>query len=309
MYKSGFVAVVGRPNVGKSTLINKIIGKTVAITSRHAGTTQKNIIGIYNKANVQIIFIDTPGFAKPRKVLGQRLNQSVAQATSDADIIAFCSPADEKIGPGDKTIINRFINKTNNKLTNLTSTNQPPQNPKELNTKKLAIITKIDKISKTNLIDKIISLDKLQIFDDIIPISVFNQDNLNELMSYLKKSLPAGSKYYDTQVYTTENQNSIISELIRQEILQGLNDELSHSVAVKINDESDEKNILATIFIERNSQKGIIIGKNGARLGNIRRRAKRAIKQNFLTIDNLKLKIKVAKNWQQDTKFLTNLGL
>ncbi|MDR2799069.1 MAG: GTPase Era [Bifidobacteriaceae bacterium] len=293
-FKSGFVSIVGRPNTGKSTLVNAIIGKRIAIVSKHSGTTQRNVKGIYNSPDSQIIFIDTPGFARPRKTLGVRLNDSVHEGISDSDIVIFCTPADEKIGPGDKKIIESFLEKNHRK--------------------KIVCITKVDKISKNSLINKIVEVDNLKVFDEIIPVTAkSNQDNssnLDELINLISAALPAGPKYYDSADYSAEGELTFISELIRQEILQGLEDELMHSVAVLVDDDFvKEEEIRATIFVERDSQKGIIIGKKGANLGKIRRKALRAIKKEFENVESLNLKVKVAKNWQKDTKMLERFSI
>ncbi|MDR2748772.1 MAG: GTPase Era [Bifidobacteriaceae bacterium] len=298
-FKSGFVSIVGRPNVGKSTLVNAIIGKRVAIVSKHSGTTQRNVKGIYNSKGSQIVFIDTPGFARPRKTLGVRLNDSVHEGISDSDIVIFCTPADEKIGPGDKKIIDSFLDKNSRK--------------------KIACITKADKISKDALINKIVEVDSLNVFDEIVPVTAKgNPDvkesqenqNLNELLDLITSALPNGPKYYDSTDYSTEDELTFASELIRQEVLQGLQDELMHSVAVLVDDDIVKANEMrATIFVERDSQKGIVIGKKGANLGNIRRRSLRALKKEFENVESLNLKVKVAKNWQKDTKMLERFSI
>ncbi|MDR3151901.1 MAG: GTPase Era [Bifidobacteriaceae bacterium] len=311
MFKSGFVSFVGRPNVGKSTLLNKLVGQRVSIVSKHPGTTQRTVSGIYNSDSSQIIFIDTPGYAKPRRNLGARLNDSVSNGASQAEIIVFCCPADEKIGPGDRHILKKFFSSESSRKTSDKIKFREPE--------KIAVITKIDAVSKDDLINKIIELDQLEIdqidslpekiFSEIIPVSAKNNDNLSELISLLENFLPEAEKYYETKIISLENENITISELIRQEILQTLKDELIHSVAVTLDEESDEKNIRAIIFVERPSQKQIIIGKGGSRIGNIRRLAKRSIKKQFPDVQSLQLRVKVAPNWQQNTKYFERFSI
>ncbi|MDR3116923.1 MAG: GTPase Era [Bifidobacteriaceae bacterium] len=316
MFKSGFVSFVGRPNVGKSTLLNKIIGQRVSIVSKHPGTTQRTVSGIYNSANSQIVFIDTPGYAKPRRNLGVRLNDSVSGGVSQADIIIFCVPVNEKIGPGDLRILKNFFV---SKVFVSKGLRKIPADPKFSEIKKIAVITKADTVGKDALLNKIIELDQLKIdptddfqekiFAEIVPVSAKSGYNLTELISLLKELLPNGPKYYDVNSISLENENITISELVRQEVLNDLKDELMHSVAVTLDEESDNQNIKAVIFVERDSQKQIIIGKKGSKIGNIRRSAKRSIKKQFPEVKSLQLRVKVAPNWQQNTKYFEKFSI
>ncbi|GGF40755.1 GTPase Era [Subtercola lobariae] len=292
-FRAGFVSFVGRPNVGKSTLTNALVGEKVAITSSKPQTTRRAIRGIVHRADGQLILVDTPGMHRPRTLLGERLNAVVQDTLGDVDVIGFCVPADEKLGPGDK-----FINE------------QLDAFPRA---KKIAIVTKIDATSRPAVAEALLAVSQLRDWEAIIPISSTSNLQLDILTAELIKLLPKSEKLYPDDQKTDEGIEARVSELIREAALEGVQDELPHSIAVTIDDmiERDDRDLIeiyANLFVERDSQKGIIIGKSGARLGEVGARARASIepllgKQVFLSI-----RVKVAKDWQRDAKQLGRLG-
>ena len=292
-FRAGFVSFVGRPNVGKSTLTNALVGEKVAITSSKPQTTRRAIRGIANYPNGQLILVDTPGMHRPRTLLGERLNSIVQTTLGDVDVVAFCMPADEKIGPGD-----RYINE------------QLDSFPRA---KKVAIVTKIDATSRPQVAAQLLAVSGLREWEAIIPVSAASRLQLDTLAVELIKLLPVSEALYPADAVTEEGLESRISELVREAVLEGVEDELPHSIAVTIDDiiERDDKDLLeiyANLFVERDSQKGIIIGHQGSRLADVGARARAEIeplvgKQVFLSI-----RVKVAKDWQRDPKLLGRLG-
>ncbi|MEF2976517.1 GTPase Era [Subtercola sp. YIM 133946] len=292
-FRAGFISFVGRPNVGKSTLTNALVGEKVAITSSKPQTTRRAIRGIVHRPDGQLILVDTPGMHRPRTLLGERLNSVVQDTLGDVDVIGFCVPADEKLGPGDK-----FINE---QLDNF---------PRA---KKVAIVTKIDAASRPAVAEALLAVSQLRDWEAIIPISSTSNLQLDILTAELIRLLPESDKLYPDDQKTDEGLESRVSELIREAALEGVQDELPHSIAVTIDDmiERDDRDLVeiyANLFVERDSQKGIIIGKSGARLGEVGARARASIeplvgKQVFLSI-----RVKVAKDWQRDAKQLGRLG-
>ena len=292
-FRAGFVSFVGRPNVGKSTLTNALVGEKVAITSSKPQTTRRAIRGIAHFPNGQLILVDTPGMHRPRTLLGERLNSIVQTTLGDVDVVAFCMPADEKIGPGD-----RYINE------------QLDSFPRA---KKVAIVTKIDATSRPQVAAQLLAVSELREWEAIIPVSAASRIQLDTLAVELIKLLPVSEALYPADVVTEEGLESRISELVREAVLEGVEDELPHSIAVTIDDiiERDDKDLLeiyANLFVERDSQKGIIIGHQGSRLADVGARARAQIeplvgKQVFLSI-----RVKVAKDWQRDPKQLGRLG-
>lgn len=292
-YRAGFVSFVGRPNVGKSTLTNALVGEKVAITSSKPQTTRRAIRGIAHQKNGQLVLVDTPGMHRPRTLLGERLNSIVQTTLGDVDVVGFCIPADEKIGPGD-----RYINE------------QLDSFPRA---KKVAIVTKIDAASRTAVAAQLLAVSELREWEAIIPVSATSHIQLDTLASELIKLLPLSEPLYPADAVTEEGLEARISELIREAVLEGVEDELPHSIAVTIDDivERDDKDLVevyANLFVERDSQKGIIIGHQGSRLADVGTRARREIeplvgKQVFLS-----LRVKVAKDWQRDPKQLGRLG-
>ena len=292
-FRAGFVSFVGRPNVGKSTLTNALVGEKVAITSSKPQTTRRAIRGIAHFPNGQLILVDTPGMHRPRTLLGERLNSIVQTTLGDVDVVAFCMPADEKIGPGD-----RYINE------------QLDSFPRA---KKVAIVTKIDATSRPQVAAQLLAVSELREWEAIIPVSATSRIQLDTLAAELIKLLPVSEALYPADAVTEEGLESRISELVREAVLEGVEDELPHSIAVTIDDiiERDDKDLLeiyANLFVERDSQKGIIIGHQGSRLADVGARARAEIeplvgKQVFLSI-----RVKVAKDWQRDPKQLGRLG-
>ena len=292
-YRAGFVSFVGRPNVGKSTLTNALVGQKVAITSSKPQTTRRAIRGIAHSRAGQLILVDTPGMHRPRTLLGERLNAIVQSTLAEVDVIGFCIPADEKIGPGD-----RFINE------------QLESFPRA---KKVAIVTKIDATSRPSVAAQLLAVSELREWEAIVPISATSRIQLDVLTTQLIRLLPRSDALYPPDTITEESLEDRISELIREAVLEGVEDELPHSIAVTVDDiivrdDKDLVEIYANLFVERDSQKGIIIGHQGSRLADVGARARIEIepligKQVFLS-----LRVKVAKDWQRDAKQLGRLG-
>ncbi|MCS5714358.1 GTPase Era [Herbiconiux sp. CPCC 205716] len=292
-FRAGFVTFVGRPNVGKSTLTNALVGEKVAITSPKPQTTRQTIRGIVHDPAGQLILVDTPGMHRPRTLLGERLNSLVQSTLGDVDVIGFCLPADEKLGPGD-----RFINE------------QLDQYPKA---KKVAIVTKIDSASKQQVGEQLLAISELRDWETVIPVSATSRIQLDVLTSELIRLLPRSERLYPDDQYTDEGIESRIAELIREAALEGVRDELPHSIAVTIDDmrQRDDKEIVeiyANLFVERDSQKGIIIGPKGSRLGEVGARARAEIEPLLDSQVYLNIRVKVAKDWQRDPKLLGRLG-
>ena len=292
-FRAGFVSFVGRPNVGKSTLTNALVGEKVAITSSKPQTTRRAIRGIVHRDAGQLIIVDTPGMHRPRTLLGERLNSIVQDTLGDVDVIGFCVPANEKIGPGDKYI-----------------SEQLDSFPRA---KKVAIVTKIDAASRPAVAEQLQAVSALRDWDAIIPISSVGKLQLDIITDELIKLMPKSAALYPSDAVTDEGIESRISELIREAVLEGVEDELPHSIAVTIDDmiERDDKDLLeiyANLFVERDSQKGIIIGAKGARLQEVGARARREIETLLGRQVFLSLRVKVAKEWQRDAKQLGRLG-
>jgi len=292
-FRAGFVSFVGRPNVGKSTLTNALVGEKVAITSSKPQTTRRAIRGIVHHATGQLVIVDTPGMHRPRTLLGERLNSIVQDTLGDVDVIGFCVPANEKIGPGDKYI-----------------SEQLDSFPRA---KKVAIVTKIDATSRPAVAEQLQAVSELRDWDAIIPVSSTGKVQLDIIAEELIKLMPLSPALYPLDAVTDEGIESRIAELIREAVLEGVEDELPHSIAVTVDEmtEREDKDLVeiyANLFVERDSQKGIIIGHKGERLQDVGARARVQIeklvgKQVFLSI-----RVKVAKDWQRDPKQLGRLG-
>ena len=292
--RSGFVTFVGRPNVGKSTLTNALVGEKVAITSPKPQTTRRAIRGIVNRPGGQLVVVDTPGIHKPRTLLGQRLNDLVEQVLGDVDVIGFCVPAIEKVGPGDRRIAE--------------SLGGYPR------AKKVAIVTKTDAASRDEITERLMEVDALrEDWDAVIPISALTRDQLDVLSDELLSLMPEGPALYEEGVTTDESLEDRIAEIIREAALEGVRDELPHSIAVTIEDiapreGTDLTDVYANIVVERDSQKAIIIGHKGTRLADVGRRARAGIEPLVGTRVFLSLHVRVAKEWQRDPKQLRRLG-
>ncbi|MEZ2120829.1 GTPase Era [Corynebacterium sp. CCM 9203] len=295
-FRSGFVSFVGRPNTGKSTLTNALVGEKIAITANQPETTRHPIRGIVHRPDAQIIVVDTPGLHRPRTLLGERLNEMVKETYSDVDVIGITVPADEKIGPGDRWILDA-VKKVAPKTTIL------------------GIVTKVDKVSRDSVAVQLMALHEMLGGDcEVIPVSAQSGEQLDVLVDVLTGVLPEGPKFYPDDHVTDDDRNTRMSELIREAALAGLKDELPHSVAVEIDEvlpneeRPDVLDIHAVLYVERPGQKDIIIGKDGRRLGRIIHNSRKEIIELIGQNIYLDLRIKVLKNWQSDPKALGRLG-
>ncbi|WP_353113329.1 GTPase Era [Microbacterium sp.] len=292
--RSGFVTFVGRPNVGKSTLTNALVGEKIAITSAKPQTTRRAIRGIVNRPDGQLVIVDTPGIHKPRTLLGERLNDLVEQVLGDVDVIGFCVPATEKVGPGDRRIA--------------ASLDGYPR------AKKIAIVTKTDAADKDDVVERLMEVDSLrEDWAAVIPLSSITRDQLDVLADEVLSLMPEGPALYEEGVVTDESLEDRIAEIIREAALEGVRDELPHSIAVVVDDiarreDSDLTDVHASIVVERDSQKAIIIGRKGARLRDVGATARAGIEPLIGTRVFLGLHVRVAKEWQRDPKQLGRLG-
>lgn len=288
--KSGFIALVGRPNVGKSTLLNAIMGRKIAITSDKPQTTRNIIQGIYTDDDSQMIFIDTPGIHKPKNRLGKILNKEAYISMDDVDIILFLVDITENLGKGDKFIIDLFKN-----------TSKPV----------ILVINKIDRLPKSEILHKIEEYKDLYDFDEIVPVSAVKGDNIDRLISVLKGKLTDNIKYYEDDVVTNVSNSFMISEIIREKILELTHEEVPHSVNVVTEDISYDKNIVnikAMIVIDRENLKRIIIGKQGTMIKEIGRRARIEIEELLGKKVYLELFVKVIEKWRDREKYLNEIG-
>jgi len=293
-FRSGFATFVGRPNVGKSTLTNALVGEKVAITSEKPQTTRRAIRGIVNRADGQLVIVDTPGIHRPRTLLGERLNNLVDQVLGDVDVIGFCVPATEKVGPGDRRIAE--------------SLSGYPR------ARKIAIVTKTDAATRDQITQRLLEVDALrEDWASVIPLSAAAGEQLEILVSELIGMMPDGPPLYGEGIVTDESLDDRIAEIIREAALEGVRDELPHSIAVTVEDiaareGTDLTDIYANIVVERDSQKGIIIGPKGSRLADVGARARAGIEPLVGTRVFLSLRVRVAKEWQRDPKQLGRLG-
>lgn len=293
-HRSGFVTFVGRPNVGKSTLTNALVGEKIAITSEKPQTTRRAIRGIVNRPAGQLVVVDTPGLHRPRTLLGQRLNDLVEDVLGDVDVIAFCAPATEKVGPGDRRIAE--------------SLNGYPR------ARKVAVVTKTDAASREQITERLIEVDALrEDWDAVIPLSALTGEQLGVLGDELLALMPTGPALYDADVVTDETTEDRIAEIIREAALGDAREELPHSIAVVVQDisereDSDLTDVFADIVVERDSQKAIIIGRKGARLRDVGAASRAGIEQLLGRRVYLSLHVRVAKEWQRDPKQLGRLG-
>ena len=288
--KSGFIALVGRPNVGKSTLLNTIMGRKIAITSDKPQTTRNIIQGIYTDDDSQMIFIDTPGIHKPKNRLGKILNKEAYISMDDVDIILFLVDITENLGKGDKFIIDLFKN-----------TSKPV----------ILVINKIDRLPKSEILHKIEEYKDLYDFDEIVPVSAVKGDNIDRLISVLKGKLTDNIKYYEDDVVTNVSNSFMISEIIREKILELTHEEVPHSVNVVTEDISYDKNVVnikAMIVIDRENLKRIIIGKQGTMIKEIGRRARIEIEELLGKKVYLELFVKVIEKWRDREKYLNEIG-
>ncbi|MGW6195236.1 GTPase Era [Kribbella sp. NPDC055110] len=301
-FKSGFACFVGRPNAGKSTLTNALVGKKIVITSSKPQTTRHAVRGIVHRPDAQLILVDTPGLHKPRTLLGERLNDLVKTTWAEVDVIAVCLPASDKIGPGD-----RFL---------------AAEAAKVAKTPKVALATKADLVEPDRMVEHLADIQALGEtsgieWASIVPVSATSGYQVDLVADELVKLLPVGFPLYPDGDVTDEPEETLVAELIREAALEGVRDELPHSIAVTIDemnlreDRPEDKPLLdiyANIFLERESQKGIVIGHKGARLREVGAAARRQIEALLGTPVYLDLHVKIAKNWQTDAKNLRKLG-
>jgi GTP-binding protein Era len=296
-FRSGFVCLVGRPNTGKSTLTNALVGAKVAITANQPQTTRHTIRGIVHRPDFQIVLVDTPGLHRPRTLLGKRLNLLVRDTYSQVDVIGLCIPADETIGPGDRWIYEQIREVA----------------PR---TTLVVIVTKIDKVAKDRVAQQLMAVHELvgDSAAEIVPVSAIRGDQVDVLIDLLAAQLPPGPAFYPDGELTDEPEETLMAELIREAALEGVRDELPHSLAVVIEDvesregRDDLIDVRAILYVERDSQKGIVIGKGGARLKEVGTVARLQIEKLLGTKVYLDLRVKIAKNWQRDPKQLGRLG-
>ncbi|KAI92211.1 GTPase Era [Spiroplasma melliferum] len=288
--KSGFVAIVGRPNVGKSTLLNTILNNKVAIVTAKAQTTRNRIQGIYNDQESQIVFMDTPGIHKAHHEMGKFMNKVALSATKAADVILFLAPANERIGDNDRYIIKAL---------------------QERAIPIVLVVTKIDLVSKGDLMVKIAEWEKIHQFTAVIPVSAVKHKNLETLLILLKTHLEVGPQYYPDDMLTDQPEKFLIREIIREKILLLTEDEIPHSVAIlidKIEDQPQLLKIMASICVERDSQKGIIIGKQGRLIKKIGTQARLELEQILGTKIFLELFVKVVDKWRDKPSMIARLG-
>ena len=290
-FKSGFVAIVGRPNVGKSTFMNYVLGQKIAIMSDKAQTTRNKIQGVYTKDDAQIVFLDTPGIHKPKHELGEFMVKSAYSALKEVDAVLFMVNVSEKRGPGDDFIIEKL---------------------KGIKTPIFLVLNKIDLVTPEVLLERVESYKDALDFAGVFPISVLQGNNVNELMEGLINALPEGPQYYPADQITDHPEYFVVSELIREKILQLTQEEIPHSVAVTVDkmqkDEFDKVHVYVNIIVERKSQKGIIIGKGGRLLKEIGTRARRDIQQLLGNKVYLELWVKVEKDWRKRKSNLQEYG-
>ena len=293
-FRSGFACFVGRPNVGKSTLMNALVGAKVAITSSRPQTTRRAIRGIVTRPDAQLIIVDTPGLHRPRTLLGERLDSLVRSTLAEVDAIGFCVPATERIGPGDKYLAGELAGLDG--------------------TPAVAVVTKTDQASRQQVAAQLAAVGQLGSFADIVPVSAVSGFQLGVLADVLVSHLPEGRPLYTGGELTDEPEQLLVAELIREAILEGVRDELPHSIAVVVEEMSpregrdDLVDVYAVMYVERPSQKAIVIGARGARLKEVGSRARQQIEALLGTRVYLDLRIKIAKDWQRDPKQLRRLG-
>ncbi|SED98479.1 GTPase Era [Ruania alba] len=296
-HRAGFVCVVGRPNAGKSTLTNALVGQKVAITSGRPQTTRHVIRGIVHRDDTQLILVDTPGVHRPRTLLGERLNELVIGTLAEVDAIAFCLPADQKVGPGDRYIAARLA---------------------EARTPVVAVATKSDAVGRPRLTEHLLQVAELGEWADVIPVAAPTGYQLDELVEVFRSHMPQSPPLYPDGELTDEPEHVMVAELVREAALDGVREELPHSLAVVVEEivprerpAKDGRELLdvrVNLFVERDSQKAIVIGTRGSRLREVGTRARRGIEALLGAAVYLDLHVKVAKDWQRDPKHLQRLG-
>ena len=290
-FKSGFVAVVGRPNVGKSTLINALIDDKIVIVSDKAQTTRNRIVCVYTDEKKQIVFMDTPGIHKPKHKLGEFMVDQAVDSLREVEAVLFVVAANEKRGPGDNFVIEQL---------------------RKVNVPVFLIVNKIDTMEKQDLLEAIVSYENSYPFEAVVPISAKEKDNIEEVVNLLEKHLPEGPKYFPDDMITDQPERLIISDIVREKILLQTHDEIPHAIAVDVDEMKTRDDgttyIRATIYVERDSQKGIIIGKQGSMLKLIGKQARADIERLLATKVFLDVWVKVKKDWRNKSGMLSELG-
>ena len=292
MFKSGFVSIVGRPNVGKSTLMNNVVGEKIAIMSDKPQTTRNTIQAVYTDEEAQVVFLDTPGIHKPKNKLGEFMVKSATDAFKNVDLVLFVVDESKKIGPGDRKIIDDL---------------------KNIKTPVVLVLNKIDQLNEEELFDLMKMYNAEGVFEQIVPISALKGRNINELLKVIKSHLEEGPQYFPDYMITDQPERVLVSELIREKVLHYIHDEVPHGVAVEIERMKSRKDkeivdISAVIYCERDSHKGIIIGKNGRKLKGIGKSARADIELLLGSQANLQLLVKVKENWRNLQNYVSNFG-
>jgi GTPase len=290
-YRAGFGCFVGRPNAGKSTLTNAIIGQKIAITSPKPQTTRHVIRAVLHRPDAQLVLVDTPGLHRPRTLLGERLNDLVRQTWSEVDVIGLCIPANEPVGRGDRFISGELA---------------------ELKATVLAVVTKADLVDRARLAEQLVAVSELGDFAEIVPVSAVTGDGIDTLVTTMIRYLPPSPQLYPDDMLTDDPEQVMVAELIREAALEGVREELPHSIAVVVEEMIPQgenlTKIYADVYVERSSQKAIVIGARGSRLKAVGVRARQSIEELLGTRVYLDLHVRVAKDWQRDPKQLRKLG-
>jgi GTP-binding protein Era len=293
-FRSGFACLTGRPNVGKSTLTNALVGAKVAITSDRPQTTRRVIRGIVHRPDAQLVLVDTPGLHRPRTLLGERLDSLVRSTLTEVDVIGFCVPAPDSVGPGDKYLARELAALKNTPV--------------------VAIVTKADQAPAERVAEQLLAVSELGDWADVVPVSAVTGYQLDVLADVLVSHLPQGPALYPDGELTDEPEQIMVAELIREAALDGVRDELPHSIAVVVEEmgprpgQPDLTDVHAELYVERPSQKAIVIGTKGARLKEVGTQARRQIEALLGTRIYLDLHVKIAKDWQRSPKQLRRLG-
>jgi GTPase len=301
-FRSGFACLVGRPNAGKSTLTNALVGEKIAITSSRPQTTRHAIRGVVHRPDAQLVLVDTPGLHRPRTLLGERLNDVVRETLLEVDVVGFCLPADQRVGPGD-----RFI------AAELAELRRTGAHPRPV----VAVATKADAVGRGRLAEHLLAISKLVEADDVVPVSALRGYQVDVLVDVLVSHLPPGPPLYPEGELTDEPESVLVAELVREAALEGVRDELPHSLAVVLEEMTPREgrpeddallDVRVVLYVERESQKGIVVGKGGSRLREVGIHARREIQALLGQRVHLDLRVKVAKDWQRDPRQLQRLG-
>jgi GTPase len=293
-FRSGFACLVGRPNVGKSTLTNALVGAKIAITSNRPQTTRRVIRGVVHRPDAQLVIVDTPGLHRPRTLLGERLDSLVRSTLTEVDVIGFCVPASETVGPGDKYLARE-----------LAAVKGTPV---------VAVVTKADEVSQEQMAAQLMAVSELGEWADVVPVSAVSGFQLDVLADVLVSHLPEGPALYPDGELTDEPEQIMVAELVREAALEGVRDELPHSIAVLVEEmgpregQPDLIDVYAEIYVERPSQKAIVIGNKGARLKEVGTQSRQQIEALLGSRVYLDLHVRIAKDWQRNPKYLRRLG-